>query len=202
MQENFDLSKLLINFSLCPKGKRLVNYFPELQAMPEFVNQQNDNFIKIAICTADADSPFMKMRGDHERMIMAIFDFLEIGRENKIGKEFLEKVIDYKHEGVIECWSAYLQLQFSIDFTDWAISKQTYDMLIKESTRQRIENEDVAKYADWRIKIRNQIRTIGEDLKKIEPLIFKDSKMVKPVAIEQIKIKNYPEKYAIRGSIF
>jgi hypothetical protein len=201
MQENFDCSKLLINFTLCPKGKRLVNHFPEMKAFTEFVNCQDDNFIKIAACTADQDSPFLKMRGDHERMVMAIFEFIGIGTENRIGKEYLQKVIDYKHEGVIECWSAYLQMQFSIDFTDWAISKQTYDMLIKESGRQKAENEDTAKYADWRIKIRNQIRTIGEDLKKIEPLIFKDSKMVKPVAIEQIKIKNYPEKYAIKHSI-
>lgn len=202
MTDNFDLSKLLIPFHLCPKAKRLVNFFPELAAFPEFVNCQHDNFIRIAILTADADSPFLKMRGDHERMIAAIFEFLEIGTQNLIGKEFMQKVIEYKHEGVSECWSAYLQMQYSIDFTDWSISKQTYDMLIRESTRQKAEGEDTAKYADWRIKIRNQIRILGEDLKKIEPLIFKDSKMAKPVAIEQIKIKNYPEKYAIRGSIF
>lgn len=201
MPENFDCSRLLIDFTQCKKGVRLVNHFPELKAFTEFVNCQDDNFIKIAACTADADSPFLKMRGDHERMIAAIFDFIGIGTENRIGKEYLQKVMDYKHEGVIECWSAYLQMQFNIDFADWAISKQTYDMLIKESTRPKLEGEDTVKYADWRVKIRNQIRQIGEDLKRIEPLIFKDSKMVRPVAIEQIKIKNYPEKYAIKGSI-
>lgn len=202
MQANFDCSKLLVNFTLCPKAKRLVNFFPELAAFPEFVNCQHDNFIRIAILTADADSPFLKMRGDHERMIAAIFEFLEIGTQNLIGKEFMQKVMDYKHEAVIECWAAYLQMQYNIDFADWAISKQTYDMLIKESTRPKGDVEDTVKYADWRVKIRNQIRQIGEDLKKIEPMIFKDSKMAKPVANERILIKNYPEKYAIRGSIF
>jgi len=201
MQVNFDCSKLLVNFLLCPKGKKLVNFFPELAAFKEFNQQQDENIIRIAICTADADSPFLKLRNDHEMMIKTIFEFLEIGMENKIGKEFFTKVLNYQHEGLAQCWAAYLQMQYSIDFNDWAISKQTYDMLLMESMRQKTELEDAAKYADWRIKIRNQIRLIGEDLKKIEPLIFKDSKMVKPVAIEQIKIKNYPEKYAIKGSI-
>lgn len=193
----YDLSKLLVNFSECPKGVKLVNHFSELAAYQEFYQQQDDNIIRIAILTSDADSPFWKMRGDREIMIKSIFEFLEIGTVNLIGKEFLKKVIDYKHEGVAECWCAYLQLQYNIDFSDWAISKQTYDLLISESLRQRGENEDAVSFANWRVKLRNQIRLLGDDLKQIEPRIFKDSKMARPVAaVEVKKIKGYPEKYA------
>lgn len=202
MQPNYDCSKLLINFTNVPRGKKLVDHFPELRVFPEFTHQQDEKVIKIAILTADADSPFWKLRADRELMIKAIFDFLEIGMQNTIGKELYKKVLDYKHEGVTECWSAYLQLQYNIDFNDWAISQQTYNMLLVEANRPRTESETVADYSNWRVKIRNLIRQIGVDLKQIEPNIFKDSKMARAVAIEQIrKIKSYPEKHAIKHSI-
>lgn len=197
---NFDCSKLLVNFLLVPKGKRIVDKFPELKSFTEITQQQDDNVIRIAILTADADSPFLKLRGDHEAMIKSIFDFLDIGMNNLKGKEFFKSVLDYKHEGVTECWSAYLQLQYNIDFTDWAITKQTYDMLISESMRPKGNNEDAVTYSNWRIKLRNEIRKLGDDLKMIEPKIFKDSKMARPIALEQRKIKSYPEKHAITDS--
>lgn len=197
----YDCSKLLVDFSKAPKGVKLAKHYPELAAFPQFKQQQDDNIIRIAILTADADSPFLKFRGDREIMIRNIFDFLDIGLNNAKAKEFYQKVVDYKHEAVIECWVAYLQMQYNIDYTDWAMSKQTYDLLISESNRQKGVNEDAIAYANWRIKIRNEIRKIGEDLKEIEPRLFKDSKMARPVALEEIKIRNYPEKYAIKNSI-
>lgn len=199
---SFDCSKLLINFTLVPRGTRIVEYFPELKSFKAFTQQQDEKFIKVAILTADADSPFLKLRSERELMIKSIFDFLEIGTENVKGRDFLKKVVEYKHEGVAQCWCAYLQMQYNIDFSDWAITKETYDMLIQESMRQQDETkESTEQYATWRIKVRNQIRQLGNDLKEIEPKIFKDSKMARPVAIEQIKIKNYPEKYATKGSL-
>lgn len=199
---NYDCGKLLVNFTQCPKGVRLCEHFPELKAFTEFTQQQDDNFIRIAILTADADSPFWKLRGDRELMIKAIFEFLEIGIMNKIGQEFYQKVFDYKHEGISQCWLAYLQMQYNVDFNDWALSKETYDMLLNESARPRGKDEDAVSYANWKIKLRNQIRQIGEDIKQIEPKIFKDSKMARPVAMEQIKkIKSYPEKFAMHDTI-
>lgn len=193
----YDCSKLLVDFTQAPKGIRLIEHFSELNAYQEFTQQQDDNIIRIAILTSDADSPFWKLRGDREIMLKSIFEFLEIGMLNLKGKEFYQKVLDYKHEGIAACWSAYLQMQYNIDFSDWAISKQTYDMLIAESNRQRAEGEDAVNYANWRVKLRNQIRLLGDDLKQLEPKIFKDSKMARPVALEEVKkIKGYPEKYA------
>lgn len=193
---DYDCSKLLVDFTQCPKGVKLIDHFNELKAYQEFVQQQDDNIIKIAILTSDKDSPFWKLRGDREIMIRTIFEFLHIGTLNLIGKEFLKKVLNFKHEGVTECWLAYLQMQYSIDFTDWCISKETYDMLIAESARKKDDKEDAVSYANWRIKLRNQIRILGDDLKQLEPKIFPDSKMAQAVAIEQVKkIKNYAEKY-------
>lgn len=193
---SFDCSKLLIPFLNCPKGTKLVDYFPELSAYEEFTQQQDENTIRIAILTSDADSPFWKLRGDREIMIKTIFEFLDIGMLNLMGQQLYQKVVDYKHEGVVKCWSAYLQMQYNIDFTDWAITKQTYDMLIGESTRQKEPEEKMEMYANWRVKIRGQIKNLGDELKKIEPLVFKDSKMAQPVAMEEVKkIKNYAEKY-------
>lgn len=196
MQAKYVTSKLLIDFTQCPKSKRLVDFFPVLHNYPEFLQQQDDNYIRIAILTADADSPFMAMRGDREVMIKSIFEFLEIGTNNPRAKEFYRKVIAYEHTSVSECWCAYLQMQYNVDFTDWAFTKQTYDMLISEGNRQKSDKEDAIVYANWRIKLRNEIRKLGDDLKTIEPKIFKDSKMARPVAIEMKKIKGYPEKYA------
>lgn len=197
----FDTSKLLVDFTKAPKGVRLVKHFSELASFPQFVQQQDDNFIKVAILTADADSPFWKLRSDREAMIKAIFDFLDIGVVTVKGKEFMQQVIEYRHEAVSECWCAYLQMQFNIDFTDWAISKETYDLLIIESNRKKGETEDTVIYANWRIKLRDQIRKLGDDLKLLEPKLFRDSKMARPVGIVVAKIKNYPEKYAIKGSM-
>lgn len=196
------LDKLLIDFSKCKRGEKIIDKYPELKSYKEFTQQQDENIIKIAILTSDADSPFWKLRGDRELMIKSIFEFLEIGTVNLRGKEFLKNVTEYKHEGVSACWCAYLQLQFNIDFSDWCITKETYDMLIQESNRKREDDEDVVKYSQWRVKIRDQIRQLGDDLKAIEPKIFKDSKMARPVAMEMVKkIKNYPEKYAQKGSL-
>jgi len=193
---SWDTNKLLVDFVQAEPGIRLVKQFNELSAFPQFVQQQDDNIIKISILTADADSPFWKLRGDRAAMIGAIFEFLDIGTQNLKAKTFLQKVIDYQHSAVAECWLAYLQMQYNVDFTDWSITKETYDMLITESARQRGANEDAVSYANWRVKLRSQIRALGDDLKAIEPKIFKDSKMARPVAIEMAKIKNYPEKYA------
>lgn len=193
---DYDCSKLLVDFTECPAGVKLIDHFNELKAYQEFVQQQDDNIIKIAILTSDKDSPFWKLRGDREIMIRSIFEFLDIGTMNLMGKEFIKKVLTFKHEGVAECWLAYLQMQYSIDFTDWCISKETYDMLIAESARPKDDKEDAVAYANWRIKLRNQIRILGDDLKQLEPKIFPDSKIAQVVAIEQVKkIKNYAEKY-------
>lgn len=203
MQKTFDCSKLLIDFTKVPKGKKIVEFFPELKVYAAFGQQQDENVIKLAILTADKDSPAWKLRNDRELMIKAIFDFLEIGTQNKIGKDFLQSVLTYKHEGLISCWIAYLQMQYAIDFNEWIIGKETYDMLLEESKREKGKDEDAMQYATWRIKIRDHLRKIGGDLKEIEPKIFQDSKMVQPVAVEitKQKLKTYPEKYAVLDSL-
>lgn len=193
----YDLSSLLVDFSKCPKGTRLVKYFNELAVFEEFKQQHDDDIIKIAILTSDADSPFWKMRGDRQIMIKAIFDYLKIATTTPSGKIFFKSVLEYENDSVIQCWSAYLQMQYNIDFDNWIFTKQTYDILKGEANRQKEDNEDAVKYANWRIQLRNQISKIGEDLKSLEPLVFKDSKMVRPVAFQQVKkIRSYPEKYA------
>lgn len=198
-----DCSRLLCDFTLCPKGTKLIDFFPELGVFQEFRQQQDENIIKIAILTSDADSPFWKMRGDREVMIRSIFEFLEIGTLNKIGQEFFQKVLTFKHEGVAECWCAYLQMQYHLDFSEWAITKQTYDMLLSESNRARGESEDIVSYANWRMKLRDHLHRLADELKKLDAILFKDSKMARPVAMAEVKkIKNYPEKYATKGSIF
>lgn len=198
MTDKYDCSKLLIDFTVVPPGTRIVDHYPELKMYPAFTQQQNENVIKLSILTADQKSPFWKLRGDRELMMKAIFAFLEIGTMNLIGKELFDKVLQYQHEGVIDCWLAYLKHQYAIDFNEWIISKETYDMLLEETKRERNKDEDAMKYADSKIKIRNHLRNIGNDLKEIEPRIFEDARMIQPVAqaVTREKIKNYAEKHA------
>src|SRR5690348_14384786 len=76
---NYDLSKLYIRIDLCPEGEKLTNHFPELGAFSEFLVCDEDR-IRIAILTADIDSPFVRIK-DREAMIQAIFQYLDIDIE-------------------------------------------------------------------------------------------------------------------------
>lgn len=192
---HLDFSKLLVPFQKCPKGVRLVDHFSELKAFKEFTQQQDDNIIKIAICTSDIDSPFMKIK-DRQAMLESVFDYLEIGLKTQAKKEMFEQIFTYQHEAIAGCWARYYQMQYNIQYTEWAMTKQTYDILIFELNRPKQEGEDELAYVRRRVNITRDLKSVGAELKIIEAELFPDTKQKKVIAMHEIKIISYPEKYA------
>ncbi len=196
MSNQHDLSSLYVKFQDCPADKKLVDHFTELSAFPEFNSALSDNEIKIAILSADSDSPFLKIR-DRETMLRSIFDFLHIPIETTPQKQFFSEVLYYRHIRVISCWVRYIQMLHDTDYTDWLMAQQTYNFLLFESQKPKETAETSDKYIDRRLKIQSNLKKLGADLKEIEAKIFPDSKAAREAALhENKKIETYAERYA------
>lgn len=192
----FDLSKLYIDFTQCPTNERLVDFFPELSAFPEFRNAENDNEIKIAILTGDNESPFTRIK-DRETMLTSIFDTLNIPRSTDEEKEFYKQVVTYRHNRIKDCWIRYIQIIHDTDFTDWLMMQETYNFLLFQSKIPKKDEEDDGKYLDRRLKIQANIKKIGADLKELEIKLYPDSKAAREASLkENIKISLFAERYA------
>ena len=193
---NMDFSKCLIDFTKCGKGERLIDKFPELTAFEEFVRVDDDNYIKIAIATADPDSPFIKIK-DKELQLTSIFEFIGLKIKTPIEKSFFDKVLVYEHMAILDCFCAYLRFCHDIDWTEYLTTKQTYDVLVVESTKKRQSEEDLDDYVKRRVMVQGHLKTIGASLKLLEAKIFPDSRAARQVALLQSKkIKTYAEAYA------
>lgn len=192
----YDLSSCMIDFTQCPKGVKLVDNFPELNAFKEFTQASDENYIKIAICTADMESPFTKMK-DRESMLVALFGFLGIPLSSKEDKVFYSDVLQYKHTEVLDCFARYLQIYHDIDWTEYQSTKQTHDVLTMEANRPKEDKEGIDAFVKRRVNIQNHLKDIGQDLKKIEARIFPDSRSAREVALNETKkIKTYAERYS------
>jgi hypothetical protein len=87
-------------------------------------------------------------------------------------------------------------MQYNIQYTEWAMTKQTYDILIFELNRPKQEGEDELAYVRRRVNITRDLKSVGAELKIIEAELFPDTKQKKVIAMHEIKIISYPEKYA------
>lgn len=194
---SYDLSKLYIKLD-GNSSIGLLDQHPELSAFPEFRNAINDDEIKIAILSADIESPFVIGIRDRETMLKSIFDFLNIPVKTQSQVEFFNEVLHYKHTRVMDCWIRYIQIIHDTDWTDWLMAQQTYNFLIFESQIPREEKETSAQYLDRRLKIQANIKKIGAEVKAIEAKIFPDSKAAREASMYETKrIISYPEKYSV-----
>lgn len=192
----FDLSPLYIDFSTLEPGEKLLDKFPELSAFPEFKNALNDDEIKIAILTADNESPFGRIK-ERDIMLNAVFDYLNLPRETAVQKKFFHDIFMYRHERYMDCWIRYIQIIHDTDYTNWLQMQQTYNFLLFESKKQKTEKEDEDKYLDRRLKIQRNLKQIGEDLKELEVKLYPDGKAAREAALrENIKIITIAERYA------
>lgn len=192
----FDLSKLYIDFSQCPIGTRLVDFFPELSAFEEFSKQENEDIIRIAILTADMESPFLKIK-DRKTMIKSVFDFLSVDLNVQDHKTMFDEIFNYKSASYLDCFGRYLMIYHDIDWTEYQSTKQTHDTLTMESMRSQKEGEDLIKFVDWKDKVRKMLKATGEELRRLEAKIFPDGKAAREIALnESKKIKTYAERYA------
>lgn len=192
---SYNLEKCEADYTKCPKGERLIDYFKELSAFEEFRNA-NDDIIKIAISTADPESPFIRIK-DRELMLTSLFEFIGIPILSKKDKEFYQSVLLYENDSVLNCICAYLRFCHDIDWTEYQTTKQTYDVLVIESHRSKDKEEDIDAYVARKTKIQGHLKKIGADLKLLEAKIFPDSRAAREIALLQArKIITYAEKYA------
>lgn len=191
----YDLSKCAVNFVKCPKGERIIDFFPELSAFEEFHNP-NENFIKIAIASCDPDSPFTRIK-DRELMLNSLFEFIEIPLKSIAEQKFFAEVLSYENDPVLGCISAYLRFIHDIDWTEYQTTKQTYDVLVIEAHRKKAKTEEIDDYVDRRVKVHNHLKKIGADLKTLEAKIFPDSRVARAINLANNKrIVTYAEKYS------
>ncbi len=191
---DYDLSKLYIDFTQCPKNKRLREHFSEFSAFKEF-DKAEDVKIKIAILIGDIDSPFVRIK-DRETMVREVFSYLGINPKEE--SKFLEDIIFYKDATVTMCWLRYLQMLHETDFTDWQLARKDYDYFLQKSNEEKTPDENDDKYLARRNKIRETVKTLGQEVRSIEAKIFPDSKAAREAAIAESKskIKLYAEMYA------
>lgn len=196
MTGSYDLSNIYINFTLVPKGTRIVDHFPELKAFPEF-ERCDENRIKIAILTGDIDSPFVRTN-DRELMVRSVFDYLGISIKTKNEKEFFSNVVSFKDTLTTFAWTRYLQILHETDFTNWLLAKRDYDFFLSKSNEGQKEGETDKAYLARRNEVRRTVKELGDEVREIEAKLFPDSKAAREAAIAESnkKIKLYAEQYA------
>lgn len=194
---NHDYSRCLIDFTTCPKGVKLTDHFPELGAFKEFQEAPNENYIKIAIATADIESPMVKIK-DRETMLNTLFDFLNIDKKKE--PELYKDILDYKDSFYLNCFGRYLQILHDVDWTEYQTTKQTHDVLTMEASKKQ-GDEDIDKFVARKVKLQGHLKSVGKDLKALEAKIFPDSRAAREVALNESKlIKTYAEAYAQENS--
>lgn len=192
----YDLSNLYIDFTLCPPDIKLIDNFGELSAFEEFLSTEDENIIKVAILTADMESPFLKIK-DRKTMIKSIFEYLSIDVTKKEQKSLYDEIVGYKNSHYLDCFGRYLMIYHDIDWTEYQSTKQTHDILTMDSMRGMGKDEDLAKFVDRKDKVRKMLKATGEELRRLEAKIFPDSKSAREVAMNEAKkIRTYAERYA------
>ena len=193
---NYSFDNCLINFTLVPKGVRLINFFPELSAYQEFINVKSDNDIKIAIALADIESPFRKIR-EPELRLKALFEFLDIGLSNKITQNYFTSILDYTNVPVYDAACRYIQMINHHDYSIWWTLNVSFYTLQKSSIKPQAKDETDKQFVDNKIKVTTEMDRIGIKLKEYEARIFGDTRLKqKAVEAELRRIAYYPEQFA------
>lgn len=197
-KSKFTFEKCFIDFTKCPKGVKLIDHFPSLSAFPEFRAVKDDNEIKIAIAISDIESPLVRIN-DRESMLTSLFEFLDVSIESPKGKKLFNDVFYYQHERISFCKARYLQMLHNTDWTEWVTANDTFTYLTFESVKPQKADETDEAYMKKRVKIKQDLRNTGKDLKELEAIIFPDSKSAREAALVEAKkgIVSYPEKYAV-----
>lgn len=192
----YDLSKLYINFTTVPKGVKISSHFAELAPFREFT-ECDDTRIKIAILSADVDSPFVRIK-DRETMMRSIFEELDIDLSKVQNQSFLQDCISYQDPKYLFAWVKYLNILHETDFTNWNLAKKDYDFYLFKANERQGDTESDLQYMKRRKESREQVKTLGDEVKSIEAKIFPDSKAAREAAVAEArkKIELYAESYA------
>lgn len=192
---SYDLSRLYINFTECPKGTRLVDFFSELSPFKEF-QECDDRRIKIAILSADIDCPFARIK-ERDTMMRAIFEELGISVKSGESKKLFEDCLSFKDEKYLFAWLKYLEIVNETDYTDWQLGRKHYAWQLDRANSPQKDGETDAAYAKRLTEAREEVKKLGREIKEIEAKIFPDSKAAREAAIAEAKkkVRLYAEMY-------
>lgn len=192
----YDLSRLYVKINDCPKGTKLTDFFGELSAFKEFT-ECDDTRIKIAILSGDVDSPFVRIK-DRDTMMRAIFDELKIDLKKGENKLLFDGCVNYRDDLFLFAWTKYIEILHETDFTDWNLAKKDYQFFLEKANTKQNDGESDSAYMKRRKEAREQVKTLGKEVKEIEAKIFPDSKAAREAAISEAKkkIKLYAESYS------
>src|SRR5690606_36089406 len=180
--------------SKCPAGKSLVGHFSELQAYEEFSKCPDENYIKLAILTADERSPLVTIR-DREILVREAFSILEIPIESNEIK--FRDIVEYRDVHYMNAWMKYLFIQNEVMFTDWMLANKDYEYFLSLAAEPKNPDESNDKYLKNRRELRNTISQLGKEKEELEAKLFPDSKAARQAAMQESlnKIDLYPERY-------
>lgn len=197
-----DISRILLDFSKKPPLVKMTEFHPELLAFKEFINQKDDDIIKIAILMTDPESPFLKIK-DRETMVSSIFEYLGIDLEGEKYKGFFDDIVNYRHEEIGQCKARCLQIVHNVDWTEYVMTRETFDYLTMEANKPMSADDETDQYINRRVKLKDQIKKAGIDLKSMEARIFPDSRSARETAIldAKRKITSFPERYSQERSV-
>lgn len=192
---NYDLSKLYINFQECPAGVRLIEHFPELSAYKEFRDCPDDSYIKLAIITADEESPIMNIK---ERSLLVSEAFKVIGISVEKNREKFEGIVSYSDIYYHNAWLKYLFMQNEVLFTEWQLANRDYEYFLTLTATPKDEKETDQKYLERRKSLRSTVSMLGKEKQELEAKLFPDSKAAKEAAMNEArnKIELYAERYS------
>ncbi len=191
---SYDLSKLYMDFSPLKEGEGIKDKFPELNGFIEF-HECTDEMIKIAICLGDIDSPFVRIK-DRDMMVREVFSYLGIDMHTNVA--MFERVVAYRHPKIMGAWLRYLQILHENDFTDWLLARKDYEFFIAQTEEPRPERGADMAYYKKRIEVRERVKELGQEIRRIESKLFPDSKAAREAAIIEngMKIRLFAEQYA------
>lgn len=196
MSANYNFDNCLIDISKVSGGVKMIDYYPELSAYPEFVNVNNDNEIKIAIAISDIGSPFIKIKEPTMRL-KALFEYLGIDLRSKEDQDFFDRVLNYTDDKVFPACSRYIQMINNHDFASWWGLNISFYHLQRESIKPMAVDADPIKYSNNMESLTTRMDKIAEKLKTYEARLFSDTQMKQKIVNEQLKkIEFFPEKFA------
>ena len=190
----YDLTKMYFRLDLLEPGENIREKFPQFNTFIEFMDC-TDDMLKIAALLGDVDSPFIRIN-EREAMLKAIFDYLNI--DTKTNVSMFEKIILYRHPLVMKAWLRYLQMLNENEFTNWVLCRRDHEFFLMQSNEPKMDKESDMNYYKRRIEIRERVRDLGMEMRRIEAKLFPDSKAAREAAIieQGMKIQLWAERYA------
>ncbi len=191
---SYDLSRMYWRIDTLAEGELMRDKYPEINGFIEFFECSED-MIKIAACIGDIDSPFVRIK-ERDMMIREVFSYLNI--DIHTNQAMFERIVAYRHPKVMGAWIRYLQILHESEFINWVLAKKDLEFFLAQTNEPKLDKESDISYYKKRVEVRERVRELGEEVRRIEAKLFPDSKAAREAAIieNSMKIKLFAEMYA------